>query len=258
MRTRLICLLALIAMAPLPVAGQRIFEQPPPRFEITPFFGWRLTYEQTREQLIFDNQEATLVFDEVDVSGAPLYGLEGLFNLWGPWSLVGSLGYVSGSDATVTRETEDELVQFSVAAGTMWLLRANAQFRFPENEEFEDQRLHTPEAFIFAGPTWIRTDPAELQGPNVSGLDYYTAPIDQLAVNIGIRATSGVPWWENVGFHLVAEDFITFWNDTALIERDERLFRESGFANLRTDINTRRSHIFAVRAGLSWRFGAVR
>lgn len=236
-------------------AGAQLFEEPPPRVEVAPFMGWRFGYTTEISQFFQDSQgDVIRVFEDDEVSSGPLYGVDAVYNVWGPWSAVGSFAYGPGTNINVVQETEDEQLFFSTKNRSTMLIRAGAQFRLPEPDPIDDQRLHRPSAFLFAAPALIRVNPPELASTAPSYLDDATY---QFALNLGLRATGDVPWWSDVGYMFVFEDYLTFWNDDALTTRQQRALDEQGF-DFVTQVEQDNTHLFAVRVGLTWKIGELR
>lgn len=232
-------LVALLALGAAPLAAQ-VEAEPPPRLVLSPFVGWRFGFDTFADSLLVENGTETVFVTNQEVDDGGIFGLEAEFAVWGPWSVVGSFAYGPGSDVLVTRVTEEDTEQFVVNDRSTILARVGAQFQFPGPDPLVDQRLYRPNAYLFAAPAFVRIS-------GEGGSD------EHIALNFGIRASGDIPWWDDIGFMLVGEDYWLVGN-----ESDFTILTGSENAFTRGEIDQGGNHVLAFRAGLTWQVGAIR
>lgn len=236
---RPLSLLALLALWPAGAAAQ-FRPQAPARLEVTPFVGVRFPQAlvETRSGTTYDftNTRRT----------APVVGMEARLALWGAWGILGGAAYAFRTDELTDIQSSGGVDVYSKTYGSMLFARGDLQYKFPDPDPDNDDRLHRASLYIMAGPAFILAMPPSDPGSPSYLTDTYT----QIAAHAGLRATGDVPFWPRVGFEIVGEDFVIVTNKNVYEDRLAQFFATNGGSG--NAITGHDRNIFGIRFGLTW------
>src|SRR5690606_41014710 len=114
-------------------------------------------------------------------------------------------------------------------------------------EQVSDLQLRSLTATVFAAPAFIR----EMPGDDPALPAEATQAMNMLGANVGMNASIPGPW-RSVAFQLGVEDFMVFWNEGALADRNDAMFAGEGLLTEST-VRADMSHMLLFRAGVTWR-----
>lgn len=247
-KTLMVMLAGLLAV-PAGLAAQLAVPKPTPVM-LTPYFGFRFGYTYKADESLTSGGATTNSHGETAVGTVPLVGVNAQLHIAGPWSLEGDLAYAEASTATATIYTAQGAAPIAQRWGGTVLGGAAIEFELPNPDPLTDGRLHKPSATLFAGPAVVIRRPYE----QLALPSYLTGSVMNYAAHFGLRAASNLPWSDHVGFELVGEDYMTFWNDSQFSTDNTNYFRAHGMTDATDVISSKVSHIFMVHVGLTFRF----
>ena len=240
--------LAAALLVPGTAAAQAFMVLPDSRVALTPFVGYRFPFsiEGTRTLTRFDFIE-TAAFEEDRRGGAAL-GAELEVRAFGLFSLVGAFAYSRPGRIEQTIETGDALVTVEADGPQIWFAKAGLLLRLPEPAP--DRRRYRPAGFLVVAPALVRESyrTSALFEPDPTTPEGSSNAIHHPALNFGAAVVTplGSP---NVALSVGFEDYVTFWDTDALAERDL-----ASTPGLQAEYSYNQSHVFFLRAGLSFRF----
>ena len=218
-----------------------------PKFRATPFVGWSPGFESAGSMAIFTGganptlESAVYVFD---YAPGPMTGLNLEYRVHGRFSAVGTATW--SSRGKITAEDEDGFL-FEQAGSDFYIGKVGVLMRFREDSELQLRRLN---AAVFLGPAFIREKP---ETTRFSPPDAFTASRNHWGVNWGAEAE--LPFDDKrFAFHAAIEDFVIFWNETALQDRFDADVRNTFGDEAALEVDADHSNLFAIRIGLSFRF----
>lgn len=240
---------ALVAAAVVPSAASAQYgtvEDGPvwgERLRVTPFAG--VAPRVTRnESLSFLLDGRTYDFAlETDIGAGPALGAEIEYRLYDRFSLIGSGVLVSRGEVF---ETDPSTGEFFARAGSDFLV-AKVGLAMRLREPVSDLQLRTLTATIFAAPAFIR----EMPGDDALLPAAATQAMNMLGANVGVNAAIPTPW-RSLAIQLGFEDFLVFWNESALADRNDAIFADAGLLT-ESSVSADASHMLVFRAGVTWR-----
>ena len=219
---------------------------PEHRFALTPFIGVRVpsgggdlvVFTEGGDQFRFEN----------DRGGSVIVGLNADVRVAGPWSLVlgGAYSGAEQDEYTVTFADDSDPTAFEIDGPAMWFAKAGVQVRLPD--PIPDNRRFHPSAFVTVAPSMVWLDYGD------SDVDALGGTSRHFALNIGADATARFGRSESWAFTLGVEDFIAFWNEDNLRDREVAIAQVFAGEPVVVDFDSSFSNIFVLRFGVSYRF----
>jgi hypothetical protein len=242
MKRHLIVALLVLAATPRLAAAQDAGWGPALR--ITPFVGVSPNFTQSGEAVFVEDGALTSHEYELDFAHGIGLGIAAEKRVWKQVTIVGSGAWLSRGDAEL-HDLTDNLV-FEVDGVTQWIAKAALALRL--REPTPELQLHNLNASIFAGPAFIRDVPKrEITTPPAAASSH-----NYLALNLG--ADAELPFANRkLAFVLGVEDYLVFWDNNRAEGRIAGTLGPSAPA-AEISVETRKSNIFLLRFGLSWRF----
>ena len=244
MKRHLVVALAALVVLPHLAAAQQGDVGWGPRLRVTPFVGISPNFKQTGEAIVGTDQSITVHDYEARFASGFGMGVGAEFNVWNRFSIIGSGMWSSRGDGELL-DFEDE-VRYETDGTNLWLLKAGLAMRLREIEP--DLQLRRLNATIYVAPAVVMDRPkVEVFTPTSARRNY-----THTALNIGAEAE--MPISNNkMGFVLGLEDYMIFWDD------NKASGRVGGYIQQRSpdaivQVETRRSQVWVLRAGLTWRF----
>jgi hypothetical protein len=240
---------ALVAAAVVPSAASaqyRTVEDGPiwgERLRVTPFAGVapRITRNESLSFLL-DGRTYDFAL-ETDLGAGPALGAEIEYRLYERFSVIGGAMLVSRGEVF---ETDPSTGEFFARSGSDFLVtKLGVAMRL--REQVSDLQLRTLTATIFAAPAFIR----EMPGADALLPAAATQATNMLGANVGVNAAIPTPW-QSVALQLGFEDFLLFWNEGALADRNDAIFADAGLLT-ESSVSAGATHMLVVRAGLTWR-----
>ena len=240
-RHLVVALLALVASPGLAAAQDVGWG---PALRITPFVGVSPNFTQTGEALVQSGSGSDMRDYELRFASGLGMGIAAEFRFWNRFAIIGSGMWSSRGDGEL-RDFQDELI-YEVDGTNLWLAKAGLSVQLRETKP--DLQLRRLNATIFAAPALVHDAPKkEPLTPVAAG-----RKSTHHALNLGAEAE--MPFANNkMSFVLGLEDYMVFWDDTDARGRVEGTLQQSMPGAVIT-VEPRRSHIWILRAGLSWRF----
>lgn len=250
------CALALAGLLALPVHAAAQNEgvhttEPHPqqlpysRFAVTPFAGVRLPFTTGDFHVFTEDGREYIVQQERE--GSYLVGVNAEARLTRALGLIGGVAYSGAAqDVSVFQPALDGDEDFQIDGPTFWFAKAGVSWRLPDPAR--DSRRFHPSALITVAPAVVVTRYADVEGfPSLSRTK------TQFAINVGADAMTRLGRG-NWALTLGMEDYMTFWNEDDLVEREATVWNfvaEDEIAGVDFDYST--SHILMVRLGVSYR-----
>ena len=250
------CALALAGLLAMPLcataqSGGVFTAEPNPqqlphsRFAITPFVGARMPFSTGSFHVLTAGGDQFVV--EQEREGSYAVGVNAEARLTPAVGLIAGLTYSgAGQDVSVFDPAIGGEDDFQIDGPSYWFAKAGLSWRLPD--PVRDNRRFHPSALITVAPALVVTDFDDVEGlPGLSGSD------TQLALNLGMDAMARLgrgKWAITLGL----EDYITFWNDDDLAEREALIWSfvtEEEISAIDFDYGT--SNILMVRVGVSYR-----
>ena len=244
MKRHLVVALAALVFIPHLAAAQQGDVGWGPMLRITPFVGISPNFKQTGEAVVLTDQSISVHDYEVRFASGFGLGLGAEFNFWNRFSIIGSGMWSSRGDGELI-DFEDELI-YEVDGTNLWLAKAGLAVRLREIEP--DLQLRRLNATIYVAPAIVHDRPKKETFTPPSAARVYT----HAALNIGAEAEMPVSN-NKMGFVLGLEDYMVFWEDSKAVGRVGGTLRQRT-PDASVLLETRRSHIWVLRAGLNWRF----
>jgi hypothetical protein len=249
------CALALVGLLALPVCaaaqtGGMPAAEPNPqqlpytRFAVTPFIGARVPYT-TGSYFISTDQGGDYRVEQ-DREGGYALGVTGEMRFNRALGVIGGLTYSSAAQDIYHFQGENSGVDSLQADGpTYWFAKAGLSWRLPDPVR-DDRRFH-PSAMVTIAPAIVFTDYGDVTGfPELSGSSA------NFALNVGADAVARLgrgKWAISIGL----EDYITFWNEEDMVEREEFLWSQVTGNETTVDFDYGTSNIFLLKFGVSFR-----
>jgi hypothetical protein len=244
--TRRVLVAALAASIVLPgtAAAQLAAETgPAPRFRITPFVGYMPAFDRA-EEWSFDNNNTTIFrHAELRIGGGETVGLHFEGPLRGVFGVSAAAGFARRSNTSfVVTESGDT---WRMDGSNVFFGRVGPVYHMPtEQSEFVLRRLG---ASAFAGVV-VMHDRAR----NTHGTADYMGSGTHLGANLGVSAE--LPFAQDrFAVQVGIEDNMMFWNRTHLARLPYEYFGQPGQSRQQTAVSTSMSHVWLLRAGLSYR-----
>lgn len=249
------CALALAGLLALPVcataqaAGTYTAEPHPQqlphtRFAVTPFVGARMPFSTGAFFVTTESGDQFRV--EQEREGSLAVGLNGEYRFNRSLGVVGGVAFSGAaqdiSTSTTPAGADDE---FQIDGPSFWFAKAGVSWRLPD--PVRDTRRFHPSAMVSVAPALVVTSYSDVPGfPELSGNSTH------FAVNLAADAVTrlgGGKWALSVGL----EDYITFWNDDKLAEREAFIWAAQTSENVAVDFDYAASNILLLRLGVSYR-----
>jgi len=250
------CVLALAGLLALPVcaaaqSGGGVYTADPhpqqlpySRFGITPFVGARLPFS-TGAFYVFTEDGGQFRVDQ-DREGGYALGLNAEARLNRSIGIIGGISYSgAGQDISQVTSASGNADSLQIDGPTFWFAKAGLSWRLPD--PIRDTRRFHPSALITIAPAVVITDYAEVDGfPELSETS------TSFALNLGADAMARLGRG-NWAITLGLEDYITFWNEDDIVERESFIWNELTGQPVQLDLDYGTSNIWMVRFGVSYR-----
>lgn len=250
------CVLALAGLLALPVCaaaqtGGGVYtpephpqQLPHSRFGITPFVGARLPFS-TGAFYVFTEDGGQFRVDQ-DREGGYALGFNAEARLNRHIGIIGGLSYSgAGQDISQVTSSSGNADSLQIDGPTFWFAKAGISWRLPD--PMRDTRRFHPSALITVAPALVITDYAEVDGfPELS--ETSVNPALNISADAMARLGRG-NWAITIGL----EDYITFWNEDKIIDRETFIWQELTEQNVQLDLDYGTSNIFLLRFGVSYR-----
>lgn len=213
------------------------------RLRVTPFAGVspRITRNESLSFLL-DGRTYDFAL-ETDLGAGPALGAEVEYRLYERFSVIGGGMLISRGEVF---ETDPSTGEYFARAGTDFLV-AKLGVAMRLREQVSDLQLRTLTATVFAAPALIR----EMPGDDALLPASATQAMNMLGANAGVNAAIPTPW-RSLALQLGFEDFVVFWNEAGLADRNDAIFADAGLLTEST-VQADMSHMLLFRAGLTWR-----
>jgi hypothetical protein len=219
---------------------------PEHRFALTPFIGVRApsgggdltVFTEGGDQFRFENNRG----------GNVMVGLNADVRVAGPWSFVlgGAYSGAQEDEYTVLFPDDSDPEVFAIDGPAMWFAKAGVQVRLPD--PIPDNRRFHPSAFITVAPSMVWLDHGD------SDIEALGGSTRHFALNIGADAIARFGRNESWAFSLGLEDYLAFWNEDNLSEREVVIAQAFAGEPVVVDFDSSYSNIFVLRFGVSYRF----
>jgi hypothetical protein len=244
MKRHLVGALAALVILPQLAAAQSGEGFWGPLIRITPFVGISPNFKQTGEAVVATSTDISVHDYEVRFASGFGMGVAGEFRFWNRFSVIGSAMWSSRGDGELL-DFEDE-VRYEIDGTNFWMAKAGVSMKL--REVVPDMQLRRLNASLYIAPAIIHDRPkVEIFTPAAASVAY-THP----AINIGAEAE--MPISNNkMAFVLGLEDYMVFWDDAKARGRVEGTIQQRS-PDATVAVETRRSQLWVLRAGLTWRF----
>jgi hypothetical protein len=250
------CVLALAGLLALPVCaaaqtGGGVYttephpqQLPQSRFGITPFVGARLPFS-TGAYYVFTEDGGQFRVDQ-DREGGYALGLNAEARLNRTLGLIAGIAYTGAAqDISQVTSSSGNADSLQIDGPTFWFAKAGVSVRLPD--PVRDTRRFHPSALITVAPALVITNYADVDGfPELSESSAH------FALNLGADAMARLGRG-NWAITLGLEDYITFWNEDKIIDRESFIWREISEGEVDLDLDYGTSNIFLLRFGVSYR-----
>jgi hypothetical protein len=244
MKRHLVVAFAALLILPRLAAAQASDVGWGPALRITPFVAVSPNFKQTGEAVVFtDNGISSHEYEMRFASGFGL-GVAAEYRFWNRFTVLASGMWSSRGDGELV-DFEDELI-YEVDGTNLFLAKGAVSMRLREIDP--DLQLRRLNASLYAGPAIVHDRPKkELFTPAAAAVAK-----THMALNMGAEAE--MPISNNkMAFVLGLEDYMIFWdNDDARGRVEGTLQRQIPDATVA--VEAKRSHLWALRFGLTWRF----
>jgi hypothetical protein len=249
-RRVLVAAIALICAIPAAANAQLMPLQDDPSFgsrlRITPFLGYMPSVVR-HETWVHSNDTDETTFVDVDAhlgSGSAI-GVNGEYALRGPWSALGTLMYGSRGDRSFDLVNTGS--EFAINASRYIVARGGVSYTLKEKET--ELTMRRVSATVFGGPFYMREIPRSESG--FEDLDVFGAS-NNFGLSVG--AAGEIPFnKDRMSFQLGVEDYATWWNSGGLRRLPDSLI-EDDTPGASTRVESSVSHMWVIRAGVSWRW----
>lgn len=210
----------------------------PTRFALTPWIGLRPSMNVGDAFLFRTGEDISALSVEREREDAPVVGVDLQVGFTPSWGVVGGVAYSPERDEIVTFESTDgtDVLPAGFDGPDMLLAKAALQYRLPEPDP--DLRRFHPAGYLYAGPSLVRL-----------GFD------DESSVHFGanLGAAAEVRLGRGLALNLGLDDYVTFWDNEELRQRDEVLLSAAVGEPVVVDYDYDFSNMLILRAGLSLR-----
>ena len=245
MKRHLVVAFAALLVVPRLAAGQATDAGWGPSLRITPFVAVGPSFTQTGEALLLTNGAFATHDYELEFASGFGLGLAVEYLVWDRFAITASGMWSSRGDSELV-DFEDEFI-YEIDGTNLFMAKAALAVRLREVDP--DLQLHRLNASVFAGPAIIYDVPKSeaFTPPEASESTLH------FALNMGIEGE--MPFSNNkMAFTLGLEDNMIFW------DTDDTLGRVASAISLQNPgasiaVETKRSHLWVLRAGLAWRLG---
>jgi hypothetical protein len=234
--------LALAAALALPAAARAQFADAPTpqRFTISPFLGYAFTYTQKGTVHLTDTHGTNAADYQRQVGGGIMPGVSVEYRMPGRFGAAATVAYNKRGGETLATNYVDVPV-LSSPGGSMWFARGSLTMQLYDNS---DMQLHQSTAQVSVGPALVRDVPASASG---------RPAINAFAVSAAANAELPLPW-KGFSFRAAVEDYVAFLSRADLsVQLGSDISANSGQA-VAADLSGGATHLYAIRAGLSYRF----
>lgn len=240
MKRQFVLALAALFVPPTLAAAQQA-SAPARRFTVSPFLGYAFTYTQKGTVRLTSATGSSTGQYERQVKGGVMPGIIVDYDLPGRFGASAALAYNKRGEESVSLDYVDVAPLYNPGSA-LWFARAALTMDLLENDP--DVQIHHPLAQLFAGPAFVREVPSSVTG---------RLSTNAVGLNLGALVELPLPW-EGFSFQGAFEDYMT------------RLSNAEVAVQLGTDVSGQLSqiyqadlshgitHMYAVRAGLSYRF----
>jgi hypothetical protein len=244
MKRHLVVAFAALLVVPRLAAAQASDAGWGPKLRITPFVGVSPSFVQTGEAVVLTNNGIGVHDYDLDFASGFGMGVNVEYLVWNRFAVVAGGMWSSRSDGDLV-DFEDERI-YEIDGTNFWMVKGAVAVRLREIDP--DLQLRRLNASIFLGPALIHDRPkTELFTPAAAG-----AVQNHLAINMGAEAE--MPFSNNkMAWVLGLEDYMVFWDADDARGRVEGTL-QSVTPDATVAVEPRRSHLWILRFGLTWRF----
>jgi hypothetical protein len=245
MKRHLVAALAALVILPQMAAAQSGEGLWGPHIRITPFLALSPGFNQTGEAFLGANGGLEVHDYEVRFASGYGVGVGTQLRFWNRFSLVGSAMYASRGDGEMIDFTDD--TRYEIDGSDYYTVKAGLSLSMREFES--DLQLRRLNATVYVAPALVHERPKTEMFTPAQSAQAKTYP----AVNFGAEAE--MPFANNkMAFTLGLEDYMIFWDQQAAGDRVEGYMQWQYGPTATVDVETSRSQMWVMRAGLSFRF----
>lgn len=239
---------AVLILAPAPGSGQMMPELDATtsraRVRISPFVGYLPGVERSESWLYSNGAERTSAEVETELGSAVAAGLNLEYRL-SPKFGVTALGAYGSRDETVftVTETGDAVL---VDGSRVFIGRLGGAFYL--HEAVDELTVRRLDASVFAGAVVMHDRPR-----NDVGTQEFLDNGTHFGANVGLNAE--IPFGsDRFALQVGIEDNVMFWREGPLARLAWEYFNRPGTSSAQTTASADVSHVWLLRAGLSFRF----
>jgi hypothetical protein len=216
-----------------------------PRLRVTPYVGYLPAV--TRHENWIHNSSGQNTFVQVDyqLAGASAIGLLAENTIHGPWNALVGVMYASRGQSTFDVLSTGE--EFNINGSRFFFAKAGVSLTLKEKQS--ELTLRRLSASLFAAPFVMHERPRAELGFEDSGV---FDPSWHYGLNLGVSGE--LPFAQDrFSLQVALEDYATHWSSGALVNLPDFFFDDST-PGASTQVESKLSHSFLMRAGLSYRW----
>ena len=216
------------------------------RFSVTPWIGFRVPYGVGDYFVFTETGGEQFVIDE-DRGGGAAVGINAEMQVAGPLNVIAGFAYSAADEDRVNVSTSEGLLFSEIIDGPeMWFLKAGVSYRLPDPIP-DDRRFH-PAAHLFVAPAIVWMDWPDFEGVDDSAV---TGTSRHFALNLGADIFTRLN--SRLALNLAVEDYITFFDQDRVRERDVIISGSRFEDNVAIDYDFNSANVLMLRMGVTWR-----